>query len=40
MSRYPAGEVLRELDALGHIELGYRQVTILDAPALRSIVDG
>ncbi len=40
MSRHPAGEVLRELDALGHIDLGYRQVTILDALALRAIADG
>lgn len=39
LSRHPAGEVLRELDALGLIELRYRQVTILDAPALRAIVD-
>jgi CRP-like cAMP-binding protein len=40
LSRHPAGEVLRELDALGLIDLGYRQVTVRDAAALRAIVDG
>lgn len=40
MSRHPAGEVLRELDALGLIDLGYGKVTIRDAAALRAIVDG
>lgn len=40
LSRHPAGEVLRELDALGLIDLGYRQVTIRNAAALRAIVDG
>jgi CRP/FNR family transcriptional regulator, cyclic AMP receptor protein len=40
LSRHPAGEVLRELDSLGHIDTGYGKVTILDAQALRAIVDG
>jgi CRP-like cAMP-binding protein len=40
MSRHPAGEVLRELDALGLIDLGYGKVTIRNAPALRAVVDG
>lgn len=40
MSRHPTGEVLRDLDALGFIDLGYRQITILNAAAMRSIVDG
>lgn len=40
MSRHPAGEVLRELAALGLIELGYGRVTIIDAAKLRTIVDG
>lgn len=40
MSRHPAGEVLRELDDLGHIDLGYGRVTIRNAAALRAMVDG
>jgi CRP-like cAMP-binding protein len=40
LSRYPAGEVLRELAALGHIDLGYGRVTIRNAAALRAIIDG
>ena len=40
MSRHPAGEVLRELDSLGLIALGYGRVTIIDAAQLRAIVDG
>ena len=40
MSCHPAGEVLRELDALGHVDLRYGQVTIRNADALRAIVDG
>jgi CRP/FNR family transcriptional regulator, cyclic AMP receptor protein len=39
MSRHPAGEILRELDALGLIDLGYGKVTIIDAAKLRAIVD-
>lgn len=39
MSRHPAGEVLRELDALGLIELGYGKMTIIDAAKLRAMVD-
>ncbi len=40
MSRSPTGELLRELETLGLIEVGYRRVTILNAAALRAIVDG
>ena len=40
MSRHPVGEVLRELDRLGFIDLGYAQVTIRNATALRALVDG
>jgi CRP-like cAMP-binding protein len=40
LSRHPAGEVLRKLDALGLIDLGYGKLTIRNAPALRAIVDG
>lgn len=40
MSRSPTGELLRELQTLGLIELGYRQITIRNAPTLRAIVDG
>lgn len=40
MARHTAGEVLRQLRAAGHIELGYCSVTIRDAAALRAMVDG
>jgi CRP-like cAMP-binding protein len=40
MSRLPVGMVLRELDELGFIDHGYRQITIRNAPALRAIVEG
>ena len=40
MSRHPVGEVLRELDRLGFIDLGYARVTIRNATALRALVDG
>ena len=40
MSRHLAGETLRVLEDGRLIDLGYRQVTIRDAAALRRIVDG
>lgn len=40
MSRLPAGAVLRELDELDFIDLGYRQITIRNAAAMRAIVEG
>lgn len=39
MSRQTAGTVLRELDAQGALELGYRTITITDPILLRAIVD-
>lgn len=39
MSRHLAGETLRELEDQRLIEIGYRQVAIRNAPALRLIVD-
>ena len=39
MSRHLAGETLRELADQQLIELGYRQVTIIKAAALRALVD-
>ena len=40
MSRYPAGEVLRGLEAEGAITLGYRSITINNPAAMRAMVDG
>ena len=40
LSRHTAGEVLRDLDAAGLIELSYRQIVICNPAALRAIVDG
>lgn len=39
MSRHLAGETLRELSERQMIEIGYRQVTIIQGAALRAIVD-
>ena len=39
LSRYPVGEILRDLDREGLIELGYRTITVVDGARLREIVD-
>jgi CRP-like cAMP-binding protein len=39
LSRHPVGEHLRAFARQGFITLGYRQVTLIDATALRSLAD-
>ena len=38
-SRQEVGEILRDLDREGLIELGYRTITVVDGARLREIVD-
>jgi hypothetical protein len=39
LSRHPAGERLRAICALGLLSLGYGQITIHDAAAMRRIAE-
>jgi CRP-like cAMP-binding protein len=39
LSRQAAGGVLRYLERLGHIEVGYRSITLIDARPLRAMID-
>jgi len=39
LSRHPAGEILREMAGQGLVGLGYGQIIVHDAAALRALVD-
>jgi CRP-like cAMP-binding protein len=39
LSRQAAGGILRYLERLGHIKVGYRSITLIDARQLRAMID-